>query len=136
MGIQCCHNLILLHTQILEAVLLCRGTKISLLCHDDYELQKGFRIGWDIAGLDQRQIEKVIRKPWAVDGKNFSERVWGNKEKLITEVHRELTQDILLGRDPQKAIDNIARKILEAVLLCRGTKISLLCHDEAACVVF
>ncbi len=76
-----------------------------------YELQKGFRIGWDIAGLDQRQIEKVIRKPWAVDGKNFSERVWGNKEKLIREVHRELTQDILLGRDPQKAIDNIARKM-------------------------
>lgn len=79
--------------------------------HTAYELQKGFRIGWDIAGLDQRQIEKVICKPWAVDGKNFSERVWGNKEKLITEVHRELTQDILLGRDPQKAIDNIARKM-------------------------
>lgn len=79
--------------------------------HTAYELQKGFRIGWDIAGLDQRQIEKVICKPWAVDGKNFSERVWGNKEKLITEVHRELTQGILLGRDPQKAIDNIARKM-------------------------
>ncbi len=79
--------------------------------HTAYELQKGFRIGWDIAGLDQRQIEKVICKPWAVDGKNFSERVWGNKEKLIKEVHRELTQDILLGRDPQKAIDNIARKM-------------------------
>lgn len=79
--------------------------------HTAYELQKGFRIGWDIAALDQRQIEKVIRKPWAADGKNFSERVWGNKEKLITEVHRELTQDILLGRDPQKAIDNIARKM-------------------------
>lgn len=79
--------------------------------HTAYELQKGFRIGWDIAGLDQRQIEKVICKPWAVDGKNFSERVWGNKEKLITEVHKELTQDILLGRDPQKAIDNIARKM-------------------------
>ena len=79
--------------------------------HTAYELQKGFRIGWDIAGLDQRQIEKVVCKPWAVDGKNFSERVWGNKEKLIREVHRELTQDILLGRDPQKVIDNIARKM-------------------------
>lgn len=53
----------------------------------------------------------MVCKPWAVDGKNFSARVWGNKEKLIREVHRELTQDILLGRDPQKAIDNIARKM-------------------------
>ena len=41
--------------------------------HTAYELQKGFRIGWDIAGLDQPQIEKVLTKPWAVDGKNFSE---------------------------------------------------------------
>ncbi len=79
--------------------------------HTAYELQKGFGIGWDIAGLDQRKIEKVIRKPWAVDGKNFSERIWGNKEKLISEVHREITQDIMLGRDPQKAIDNISKKM-------------------------
>lgn len=43
--------------------------------HTAYELQRGFGIGWDIAGLDQRQIEKVIKKPWAVDGKNFSERI-------------------------------------------------------------
>lgn len=79
--------------------------------HTAYELQHGFRIGWDIAGLDQAQIEKVISKPWAVDGKNFSERIWGNKEKLITEVHNELTRNIMLGTDPQKAIDNIARKM-------------------------
>lgn len=88
-----------------------KGIYLDSYYHTAYELQKGFRIGWDIAGLDQRQIEKVVCKPWAVDGKNFSARVWGNKEKLIREVHRELTQDILLGRDPQKAIDNIARKM-------------------------
>lgn len=79
--------------------------------HTAYELQKGFGIGWDIAGLDQSQIEKIISKPWAADGKNFSERIWGNKEKLISEVHTELTQDIILGRDPQKAIDAISKKM-------------------------
>lgn len=79
--------------------------------HTAYELQKGFNIGWDIAGLDQAQIEKVLAKPWAVDGKNFSERIWGNKEKLISEVHGELTQNIMLGADPQKAIDSLAKKM-------------------------
>ena len=79
--------------------------------HTAYELQKGFRIGWDIAGIDQSQVEKVISKPWAVDRKNFSERIWGNKQKLIAEVHKELTQNILLGADPQKAIDAIAKKM-------------------------
>ncbi len=79
--------------------------------HTAYELQKGFGIGWDIAGVDQKQVEKVISKPWAVDGKNFSERIWNNKEKLISEVHKELTQNIILGQDPQKAIDAIAKKM-------------------------
>lgn len=79
--------------------------------HTAYELQKGFGIGWDIAGMDQRQIEKVICKPWAADGKNFSERIWGNKQKLISEVHKELTQNIMLGQDPQKAINAVARKM-------------------------
>lgn len=79
--------------------------------HTAYELQKGFNIGWDIAGLDQSQIEKVLAKPWAVDGKNFSERIWESKEKLISEVHSELTQNIMLGGDPQKAIDSLAKKM-------------------------
>lgn len=79
--------------------------------HTAFEVQKGFGIGWDISGLDQSQIEKVIAKPWAVDGKNFSERIWSNKEKLISEVHNDLTQNILLGADPQKAIDSIAKKM-------------------------
>lgn len=79
--------------------------------HTAYEIQKGFKIGWDIAGLDQSQIEKVLLKPWAVDGKNFSERIWGNKQKLISEVHGELTQNIMLGADPQKAIDSLAKKM-------------------------
>lgn len=79
--------------------------------HTAYELQKGFNIGWDIAGLDQSQIEKVLAKPWAVDGKNFSERIWNSKEKLISELHGELTQNIMLGADPQKAIDSLAKKM-------------------------
>lgn len=79
--------------------------------HTAYELQKGFNIGWDIAGLDQSQIEKVLSKPWGVDGKNFSERIWTNKQKLISELHGELTQNIMLGADPQKAIDSLAKKM-------------------------
>lgn len=79
--------------------------------HTIYELQKGFNIGWDIAGLDRKKIEKVLSKPWAADGYNFSERIWNNKQKLISEVHNELTQNIMLGQDPQKAIDALAKKM-------------------------
>lgn len=79
--------------------------------HTIYELQKGFNIGWDIAGIDEAQLEKVLAKPWAADGYNFSERIWKNKDKLISEVHTELSQNIMLGADPQKAIDALAKKM-------------------------
>lgn len=79
--------------------------------HTAYELQHGFNVGWDIVGLDQAQIEKVLAKPWAADGYNFSERIWGNKNKLISEVHNELSRNIMLGADPQKAIDSLAKKM-------------------------
>lgn len=79
--------------------------------HTAYTVQQGFGLGWDIAGLDQAQIEKVLYKPWAVDGYNFSTRIWNSKTKLIGEVHNELSKNLLTGADPQKAIDSLAKKM-------------------------
>lgn len=76
-----------------------------------FEIQKGFGVGWDFASLDDKQIAKVINKPWAADGKNFSQRVWGNRTKLVNELNQTLTRNIVLGQDPQKAIDEIAKKM-------------------------
>lgn len=79
--------------------------------HTAYAVQQGFGLGWDIAGLDKAQIEKVLSKPWAVDGYNFSTRIWNSKTKLIGEVHNELSKNLLTGADPQKAIDSLAKKM-------------------------
>jgi SPP1 gp7 family putative phage head morphogenesis protein len=79
--------------------------------HTAYAVQQGFGLGWDIAGLDQAQIEKVLSKPWAVDGYNFSTRIWNSKTKLIGEVHNELSKNLLTGADPQKVIDSLAKKM-------------------------
>lgn len=79
--------------------------------HTAYTVQQGFGLGWDIAGLDQAQIEKVLSKPWAVDGYNFSTRIWNSKTKMIGEVHNELSKNLLTGADPQKAIDSLAKKM-------------------------
>lgn len=79
--------------------------------HTAYAVQQGFGLGWDIAGLDQAQIEKVLSKPWAVDSYNFSTRIWNSKTKLIGEVHNELSKNLLTGADPQKAIDSLAKKM-------------------------
>ena len=79
--------------------------------HTAFEIQKGAGVAWDFATLDDRKIRKVINSPWAPDGKNFSERVWENRQKLVHELNTELTQNIMLGQDPQKAIDAISRKM-------------------------
>jgi len=76
-----------------------------------YEIQRGVGVGWDFATLDDKTISKVINKPWAADGANFSSRVWGNRQKLVNELNQTLTQNIVLGQDPQKAIDAIAKKM-------------------------
>lgn len=79
--------------------------------HTAYEIQKGIHIGWDFSTIDKRKIDKVINNPWAADGKNFSERIWGNGTKLVGELNQILTQNIILGESPQKAIDKLAKRM-------------------------
>lgn len=88
-----------------------RGIYMDGYYHTAYEMQKGLGVGWNFATLDDKTISKVIKKPWAADGKNFSTRVWDNRTKLVGEINQTLTQNIILGQDPQKAIDTIAKKM-------------------------
>lgn len=79
--------------------------------HTAYEIQKGIGTGWSFASPNDRLIDTVIHKPWAADGQTFSDRIWTNKQKLINELNTTLTQNIITGADPQKAINEIARKM-------------------------
>lgn len=79
--------------------------------HTAYEIQKGISVGSNLAVLDTRKIDKVLTTPWVTDDKNFSDRIWANKGKLVNELHKELTQSLIRGDDPQKAINNIARNL-------------------------
>ena len=88
-----------------------RGIYLDGYYRTAYEVHKGVGFGWDFGTLDQRRIDKVINKPWAQDGRNFSDRVWSNKQKLVNELNTTLTQNIVLGQDPQKAIDVMAKRL-------------------------
>jgi SPP1 gp7 family putative phage head morphogenesis protein len=78
--------------------------------HSAFELQKGVGVGWDIAGIDEKQLEKILSKPWTLDGSTFSDRIWTQKQKLVDEVHTQLTQNMILGKAPDDAIKAIAKK--------------------------
>lgn len=78
--------------------------------HTIYEIQKGFGIGWEIGQIDERKLEALISKPWAADGKNFSERVWQQRSQLVSELHTQLTRTCILGKAPDDAINAISKK--------------------------
>jgi SPP1 gp7 family putative phage head morphogenesis protein len=75
-----------------------------------YEVQKGLRSVSNLQQLDTDKIEKVMSKPWTVDGKTFSDRIWSNKEQLIDTLNKELTQSVIRGDPPDKLIKKIADK--------------------------
>jgi SPP1 gp7 family putative phage head morphogenesis protein len=72
-----------------------------------FEVQKGIGLGSSFAKLDDNMLAKIISKPWTADGLTFSDRVWKDKKQLIETLHRELTQSIIRGDTPNKAIASI-----------------------------
>lgn len=78
--------------------------------HSIFEMQKGFNMGREIATIDEKALEKIITKPWAADGKNFSDRIWQSKAQLVNELHNQLTRTVLLGNKPNSAIKAISDK--------------------------
>lgn len=76
-----------------------------------FEIQKGIGVGWSLSIPNNNLIAKVINKPWAADGRNFSDRIWANKQKLINELNATFTQNIITGADPRKTIDVFSRKL-------------------------
>lgn len=78
--------------------------------HTAYEIQKGLNVGYDLHKLNETKVSAVISKPWAADGKNFVNRCWTDKAKLVDVLHTELTQGIIRGDAPDQAIKTIAQK--------------------------
>lgn len=76
-----------------------------------YELQKGTGVGSSFAMLDDRQVEKVLSKPWAPDGSNFSARIWKDRDKLVNELQTILTQDLIRGEPADKVITDFAERM-------------------------
>lgn len=88
-----------------------RNTYTSDFYHTAYEIQKGIGVGTTINRLDPRIVEMIVCKPWAVDGKNFSDRLWENKTKLINNLHNSLSRMCITGEAPDRAIAEISKQM-------------------------
>jgi SPP1 gp7 family putative phage head morphogenesis protein len=76
-----------------------------------FEIQKGTGVGYAFNQLDTRRVRTAINTSWAQDGKNFSDRLWQNKENLVNSLNETLTQNIIRGENPRKAIEQLSKKL-------------------------
>lgn len=76
-----------------------------------FEVQKGFNVGWDISAVDDGKLKRIIEKPWTLDDKTFSDRIWSDKQKLLTEVQTQLTRNMILGKPPDASIKALAKSM-------------------------
>jgi len=90
---------------------LLRGIYKDGYYHTAFEIQKGFNIGWDLHVLNDNQLNKILSKPWTMDGKTFSSRIWTNKKELIANLQTHLTQSVITGKAPDQVIKDIAKLI-------------------------
>lgn len=75
-----------------------------------FNIQDAIGIYSDFARIDDNLLEKILSKPWAEDGSNFSERIWGKyRPKLVNRLHKDLTDCVSRGRNPNEYTQAIAK---------------------------
>lgn len=76
-----------------------------------YEVQKGMGIGYSFAKVNENKLKMILESPWAVDGSDFSERVWGSyRTKLTNTLQQTLVDWCVRGSDIESLSREMSRK--------------------------
>lgn len=89
---------------------LLQSVTMTSYYHTAYEVAKGTGIGVNLHRLDIDTVAGFLSRPWCQDGKVFSDRIWTRKDELVDSLNTLLAQNLMTGADPQKAIDELAKR--------------------------
>ena len=64
----------------------------------------------NFAKFDSETVRNAVYEKW-LDGSNFSDRIWNDKQKLLRELNTNLVQGITRGDSPDKMIKNISARM-------------------------
>lgn len=78
--------------------------------HTAFEVQRGLGVGWTMHAINEDTITKVLSRPWTADNQTFRDRCWTNKQSLVNSVNTQLTQMIIRGEAPDRAIAAISKQ--------------------------
>lgn len=79
-----------------------------------FEIHKGLGVGLSFAQVDTAAVAKIITKPWL--GKNYSARIWDDRDKLAREVRNTVTQGIIRG----DSVENMTRALSARMEVARS----------------
>ena len=88
-----------------------RDAYTSEYYHNTYEAQRAEGKFSPVEEIPTAQIDAILSKPWASDGRAWSSRIWDNREKLTNELQGELLRSIVQGKGPVEAAARLASKM-------------------------
>ena len=75
-----------------------------------YEVQTMQGKYTQMQGPNEKEINEIIKKPWTEDGKEFSTRIWENKQKLVQTLTREMTRAFILKESTSLINERITKR--------------------------
>lgn len=96
-----------------------------------FEIQRVFGVGFNIGQIDENRLSKIIAKPWAADGKNFSSRIWQSKTAMVNELNQQLTKICVLGKSPSDAIAELSKYVDKRFQTSRAQAGRLIMTEQA-----
>lgn len=76
-----------------------------------YEVQQMRRKYSNFDKVAINDMKQAISKPWARDGKDFSSRIWDNKNLLLNSLQAEITQSLILKEGTDTLSNRIAKRL-------------------------
>lgn len=76
-----------------------------------FTIDTGMGVHYDLSAVNPQRIDTIVKNPWVADGKNFSDRLWRDKDKLVSTLQQEMQNAVARGDKLDTAVKNIAKRM-------------------------
>jgi SPP1 gp7 family putative phage head morphogenesis protein len=76
-----------------------------------FTIDTGVGVYYNLATTNPQRIDTIVNQPWAPDKKNFSDRLWRDKDKLASTLQQEMQNAVSRGDKLDTAVKNIAKRM-------------------------
>ena len=91
-----------------------------------FDLQGQTGLAYSFGYISPKMIERVINSRWS--GANYSERIWGNTQKLADDLKQELLLSLVTGRTDREAAEVFAQRFAVGASYARRLIRTESCH--------